>query len=216
MSVASTATTSAVFRHCGANGTAGTATPCATGGGVTAGYCRTLHRDCAVRPTYTTVPTRDAAPPRPSTSSRCTTDSPSPISSPTTASTTKPTPKVTATAPTTTAPGTAGPRGQRTTPTCLRCGRIRSGLSLSPCYFRQGCRCCWAGTSSAALSRETTTPTARTTTSPGSTGPRSTLTFCSSRRISSRCGVVTRYSAGAATPPANQRRTCAGSHRPVP
>ena len=64
--------------------------------------------------------------------------------------------------------------------------------------------------------RAITTRTARTTRSPGSTGRRSTRSCCSSPRTSSRCAVVTRYSAGAATPPAKKPRICAGSHRRAP
>ena len=50
------------------------------------------------------------------------------------------------------------------------CGRRRSGACWPRCCFPKACRCCWAATRSAARSRATTTPTARTTSSPGSTG----------------------------------------------
>ena len=56
------------------------------------------------------------------------------------------------------------PRGRRT------CASARSATSWPACCSRPGCRCCSPATSSAAPSRATTTPTARTTRSPGSTG----------------------------------------------
>jgi isoamylase len=58
--------------------------------------------------------------------------------------------------------------------------------SPGPCSprrcFPSACRCCSAATRSAAPSRATTTPTARTTRSPGSTGPTKTATCWRSRR----------------------------------
>ena len=51
---------------------------------------------------------------------------------------------------------------------------------LATLLLSQGVRCCSAATRSAAPSAATTTPTARTTRSPGSTGPRSTRACSSS------------------------------------
>ena len=56
------------------------------------------------------------------------------------------------------------------------CASGRPGPCSPPCCCRSACRCCSAGTSSAAPSRATTTPTARTTRSPGLTGPTPTMT----------------------------------------
>ena len=81
-----------------------------------------------------------------------------------------------ATAPATTVPGTAARRAPPPTRPSWPCGSGRPGPCSPPCCCRSACRCCWAGTSSAALSRATTTPTARTTRSPGLTGPALTMT----------------------------------------
>ena len=48
-----------------------------------------------------------------------------------------------------------------------RCGPASSATSWLPCCCPRACRCCWPGTSWAAPSGATTTPTARTTRSPG-------------------------------------------------
>ena len=77
----------------------------------------------------------------------------------------------TATGPTTTAPGTAARRAPPTTRPSWRCAPGSPGRCSPPCCCRSACRCCSAATRWAAPSRATTTPTARTTRSPGSTGP---------------------------------------------
>ena len=107
---------------------------------------------------------------RASTSSPPTTASHSATSSPTTTSTTRPTARTTATAPTTTARGTVASKVRPTIPTSTRCARGSSGTSSRRCSCRRASRCCSAATSSAARSAATTTPTARTTRSPGTTG----------------------------------------------
>ena len=78
--------------------------------------------------------------------------------------------RTTATAPTTTAPGTAASRAPTDDPRCSSCARASSATSSPRCCSPRACRCCSAATSSAAPSRATTTPGARTTRSPGSTG----------------------------------------------
>ena len=98
------------------------------------------------------------------TASRCTT------SSPTAASTTRPTASTTRTAPTTTSRGTTASRARPTTRRSSRCASGRSGTCWRRCSCRRACRCCWPATRWAAPSAATTTPTARTTSSPGSTG----------------------------------------------
>ena len=106
-----------------------------------------------------------------------TTASPWPTWSPTTTSTTRPTARTTATAATTTGPGTAAPRARPRTRPCSRCAPGRSATSWPRCCCPRACRCCSPGTRWGAPSRATTTPTARTTRSPGSTGrygPRTT------------------------------------------
>ena len=79
-----------------------------------------------------------------------------------------------ATAPTTTARGTAASRGRPTTPRSTRCASASSATSWRRCCSRRACRCCSAATSWAARSAATTTPGARTTRSPGSTGSSTT------------------------------------------
>ena len=74
------------------------------------------------------------------------------------------------TARTTTARGTAAPRGRPTTRRSTRCAPASSATCWPRCCSPRACRCCWAATRSAARSRATTTPTARTTSCPGSTG----------------------------------------------
>ena len=98
------------------------------------------------------------------TASRCTTWSP------TTTSTTKPTAKKTATAPTTTTVGTAASKAPPTIPRSSPCARRRSAACWPRCSFARACRCCWPATRSATRKTATTTPIARTTKSPGSTG----------------------------------------------
>ena len=119
-------------------------------------------------------PVRDdagAARSRRSTSSPATTGSPWPTWSATTASTTRPTARTTGTAPTTTAPGTAASRARpRTTPRSPSCAPGSSATSWSRSSCPRASRCCWPATRSAAPRRATTTPTARTTRSPGWTG----------------------------------------------
>ena len=56
-----------------------------------------------------------------------------------------------------------------------RCGSGRSATSWPRCCSPRACRCCSPATSWGAPSRATTTPTARTTRSPGSTGTRASL-----------------------------------------
>ncbi len=51
-----------------------------------------------------------------------------------------------------------------------RCASGRSATCWRRCSCRRACRCCWAATRWDAPSAATTTPTARTTSSPGSTG----------------------------------------------
>ena len=63
-----------------------------------------------------------------------------------------------------------------------RCAPGRPATSWSRCSSRRACRCCWPATSWAGPSAATTTPTARTTRSPGWTGrwPASTPTCSTS------------------------------------
>ena len=89
---------------------------------------------------------------------------------PTTRSTTRPTARTTATAPTTTARGTAASRGRPTTPPSSRCAGASSATSWPRSSSPRACRCCWAATSSRARSTAATTPGARTTSSPGTSG----------------------------------------------
>ena len=124
----------------------------------------------------------------------------------------------TATAPTTTAAGTAASRGRRPSRRSTRCATGRPGTCSRRCSSRRARRCCSPGTSCAARSAATTTPTARTTRSPGSTGrstsgPRS---CCAFTRASSRCAGRTRSSGGGRSSPARStwaraRPTCGGS-----
>ncbi len=94
---------------------------------------------------------------------------------PTTQSTTRPTGKPTTTGPTTTARGTAARKDRPTTPPCWPCEHGSPGRCSPPCCYLSASRCCSAATRWAAPSRATTTPTARTTRSPGSTGRGPTL-----------------------------------------
>ena len=58
------------------------------------------------------------------------------------------------------------------TRTSTRCAPASRGRCCPRCCCRSACRCCSAATSSAAPRAATTTPTARTTRPPGSTGRR--------------------------------------------
>ena len=91
--------------------------------------------------------------------------------SPTTTSTTRPTARTTATGPATTTPGTAAPKARPTTPASSRCAPASPGPCSPRCCCPSASRCCSAATRWAAPSTATTTPTARTTRRPGSTGP---------------------------------------------
>src|SRR3982074_1938368 len=100
---------------------------------------------------------------------------PLPTWSPTTQSTTRPTETATGTGPTTIVPGTVEPRVPPPTQTSAPCVAARAGRCSPRCYCPSESQCCLAVTSSAAPSRATTTATVRTTPSPGSTGPQSTV-----------------------------------------
>ena len=136
---------------------------------------------------------------------------PAPTWSPTTPSTTRPTARTTGTAPTTTGPGTAAPRGPPTTPSILRPARPPAAAPCSPpCCCRSASRCCSAATSWAAPSRATTTPTARTTRSPGSTGPASTTDLLDVHPAADR---VPAGASGVPPPPVPGRRRRAAELR---
>ena len=105
-----------------------------------------------------------------SISSPVMTASPCTISSPMTTSTMTPTVRTIATAPTTTIPGTAGPRATPTTGRSWHCVDNLSKTTSANCFSPAVRRCYWAVTSSCAPREATTTPTVRTTRSPGSTG----------------------------------------------
>ena len=79
------------------------------------------------------------------------------------------------------------------------CGPGSSGTSWSPCSARRASPCCWPATRSAAPRAATTTPTARTTRSPGWTGParRASVTCWPSPSGWRSCGDAIRCSAGA-------------------
>ena len=64
--------------------------------------------------------------------------------------------------------GVEGPTDDPADP--RRCATGRSATFWRPCCCRSGCRCCSPATRSGARSAATTTPIARTTRSPGSTG----------------------------------------------
>ncbi len=100
----------------------------------------------------------------PTTVSRCT------IWSPTTRSTTKPTAKTIATAPTTISVGTAAPKGPPTIQRSSNCAKGKSAACWPRCSCRKARPCCWPATKWATRKTATTTPIARTTKSPGSTG----------------------------------------------
>ena len=115
-----------------------------------------------------------------STSSPRTTGSRCATWSRTTRSTTRPTARTTPTATRTTGPGTAASKARPTTRPSWRSGTGSSATSSPRCCSRRASRCCSAGTSAGAPSRATTTPTARTTRSPGTTGNTSTRTCSNS------------------------------------
>ena len=91
--------------------------------------------------------------------------------------------EATATAPTTTAPGTSAPRAPPTTRRSSSCARASSATSSPRCSSRRARRCCSAATRWAARREATTTPGARTTRSPGTTGttPSARASWWSSR-----------------------------------
>jgi isoamylase len=76
-----------------------------------------------------------------------------------------------------------GTEGETDDARSTRCACASRRTSWQPCSFPAACRCCWAGTSSAARSAATTMPIARTTRSPGSTGvwPRPMRSWCALR-----------------------------------
>ncbi len=96
------------------------------------------------------------------------------ISSPTTTSTTRPTARTIATARTTTGRGTAASRGRPTTRRSAPCARHRRNF-LATLILSQGVPMLSAATRSAAPNAATTTPIARTTKCPGTTGIAPTL-----------------------------------------
>ena len=86
-------------------------------------------------------------------------------------STTRTTVRTTATAPTTTARTTAGSRATRRRRRSGRCGCARPATCSRPCCCPPARRCSSPATSAGAPRAATTTPTCRTTRSPGWTGP---------------------------------------------
>ena len=74
----------------------------------------------------------------------------------------------------TTTAGTAAQRARLKTEKYWPCVSGSGAICSQPCFYRKVCRCSRPATSSDAHSRETTTPTARTISSAGSTGPRRT------------------------------------------
>jgi isoamylase len=98
-------------------------------------------------------------------------------SSPTTRNTTMPISRTTATAPTTTVPGTAERKARPTIRRSRRCEPASSATSSPPCCCPRASRCSWAAMSSVVRRAATTTPGARTQRSHGSTGTRS-ITSC--------------------------------------
>ena len=97
---------------------------------------------------------------------------------------------------------------------CWPCGRSGRGRCCARCCSRSACRCCSAATSSAAPRAATTTRTARTTRSPGSTGPRRTRPCWRSPGTWWRSAGPIRCSGGTGTSPASRRPSSAGSPRP--
>src|ERR1039457_5342519 len=160
-------TRSATSRCCGRSGTACTATRCATSGAATPASPSSL---LASRGQATsTSQTADAPSPR-STSSPLTTASRCATWCPTTRSAMMPTASRAATAPTTTARGTAARRDPPTIRRSRSCASASSATSSPRCFSPRGCRCCSAATSSAAPRTATTTPGVRTTESRGTAG----------------------------------------------
>ena len=153
----------------GRSGTASTATACAASGRATSTWPARWATGSPARPTCTSAAGRKIFASvnfvTATTGSRCAT------SSPTTRSTTRRTSRTTATAPTTTTPGTAAWRGRRTTPTILALRDRQKRNLMATLLVSQGVPDDHArATSWARRSGATTTPTARTTSSPGSTG----------------------------------------------
>jgi hypothetical protein len=70
-----------------------------------------------------------------------------------------------------------------------RRGAAASATSWPRCCSRRACRCCSAATRSAAPRAATTTPTARTTRSPGTTGGVAAGQRCVARRRPGRAGI---------------------------
>ncbi len=162
------ATRSATSHRSGRSGTASTVTPYGTSGAAASTRSASSRPGSPAPPTCTSTVGAARAPA--STSSPRTTGSPCATSSRTTTSTTRPTGKGTRTARAPTGPGTAGRKVTRTTRPSLSCGPGSSATSLPRCSFRRASRCSATVTNSAAVSAATTTPTVRTTKSPGSTG----------------------------------------------
>ncbi|MFD0392253.1 hypothetical protein ACFQ3Z_03560 [Streptomyces nogalater] len=106
--------------------------------------------------------------------------------------------------------GHEGPTGD---PAVLLTRDRQRRTALALLFLSQGCRCCSPVTSSAAPSRATTTPTARTTRSAGWTGraPVPTRTSSASPGGASPSGARTRSSGASGTPTASRPR--AGSCR---
>ena len=93
----------------------------------------------------------------------------------TTRSTTRPTARTTATAHDNNLSWNCGVEGPTDDPRDrARCASARSATCSPRCCSRRACRCCSRATRSAARSAATTTPIARTTRSPGSTGTSTT------------------------------------------
>jgi pullulanase/glycogen debranching enzyme len=173
------ATRSATSHPAGRSGTASTATRSATSGAARTRPCRSSPPASPDRRTSTsrTGVTRTHR----STSSPPTMASPCATSSPTRTSTTRRTARTTPTAPTTTAPATTGSRARPPTPRSWHCGHASSATCSPRCCSRRVCRCCSGATRSAGPRAGTTTPTARTTRSPGTTGTTRTTTCWPSR-----------------------------------
>ena len=100
----------------------------------------------------------------PTTASRCA------ISSPTTRSTTKPTARTIATARATTGRGTAAPKDRPTIPASTHCGRASSATSLATLLLSQGVPMISHGDELGRTQHGNNNGSARTTSSPGSTG----------------------------------------------
>jgi glycogen operon protein len=115
--------------------------------------------------------------------------------------------------------GTEGPTGD---PGSASCGPGSGATSWPRCSARRACRCCWPATSWGGRSAATTTPTARTTRSPGWTGRwRRTRPGCSASPVRwPPCAASTRCSGAAGSSAATVTvtgtwRTSPGSRRPA-